>query len=131
MSGKREAAQENERTDPNGSTKKGIVLLLENCDGWASLTPDNLRHLSRRDRRPLPFRWSSTPGTPLLTALPPQSVWDFYHHARSRIAHVHIKDCYRDGEEKTIHCYPSEGECEVLPIVRDLGDYPGTQACIR
>lgn len=99
--------------------EEGIVLLLENCDGWASLTPDNLRiFLEEIDDPALQVVFDT--GNPLAHGLPPQSVWDFYHHARSRIAHVHIKDCYRDGEEKTIHCYPSEGECEVLPIVRDL-----------
>ena len=105
---------------------EGIVLLLENCDGWASLTPDNLRvFLEEIDDPALQVVFDT--GNPLAHGLPPQSVWDFYHTARKRIAHVHIKDCYRDGEGKIIHCYPSEGECEVLPIIRELeaGGYTG------
>jgi len=105
---------------------EGIVLLLENCDGWASLTPDNLRvFLEEIDDPALQVVFDT--GNPLAHGLPPQSVWDFYHTAIKRIAHVHIKDCYRDGEGKIIHCYPSEGECEVLPIIRELeaGGYTG------
>ncbi|MBN2860126.1 MAG: sugar phosphate isomerase/epimerase [Sphaerochaetaceae bacterium] len=97
----------------------GIILLLENCDGWASITPDNFRiFLEEIDDPALQVVFDT--GNPLAHGLPPQSVWDFYHTARKRIAHVHIKDCYRDGEGKIIHCYPAEGQCEVLPIVRDL-----------
>jgi len=99
---------------------EGIVLVHENCDGWASQSPDRLARLL--DEIPDPaLQIVFDPGNPVAHGDPPESVCAFYRTARERIVHVHIKDCYLDPVTETVvHCYPGEGQCSVAEIVRDL-----------
>lgn len=99
---------------------EGIVLVHENCDGWASQTPENLARLLEEVSDPA-LQIVFDPGNPVAHGAPPESVLAFYHVARERIVHVHIKDCYHDPEsEEVVHCYPGEGQCSVAEIAADL-----------
>lgn len=98
---------------------EGVVLVHENCDGWASQTPENLsRLLAEIDDPALQIVFD--PGNPVAHGLDPEAVRAFYRAARDRIVHFHIKDCYRDRNGEIVHCYPGDGECAVSELVRDL-----------
>lgn len=99
---------------------EGIVLVHENCDGWASQTPENLARLLAEIPDPA-LQIVFDPGNPVAHGDPPESVRAFYRAARERIVHVHIKDCYRDPRSgEIVHCYPGDGQCSVAEIVADL-----------
>jgi len=97
---------------------EGIVLVHENCDGWASAVPGNLVRLLEEIPDPA-LQIVFDPGNPVAHGQDPKIVWDFFHAARERIIHFHIKDCYRNPDGKVVHCYPGEGQCEVLPLVQE------------
>ncbi len=98
---------------------KGIVLVHENCDGWASQSPENLKRLLNEiDSSALQIVFD--PGNPINHGSKPEEVWDFYHAAKPRIVHFHIKDSYLDDNGKAVHCFPGEGQCEIRPIIEDL-----------
>jgi len=100
---------------------EGVVLVHENCDGWASQTPQNLaRLLSEIDDPALQIVFD--PGNPVAHGLPPETVLEFFQVARERIVHFHIKDCYRETDGTIVHCYPGDGECKVAHLIRELED---------
>lgn len=98
---------------------EGVVLVHENCDGWASGSPKNLSRLL--DEIPDPeLQIVFDPGNPLAHGHNPEAVMDFYGSAKERIVHFHIKDCYRGSDGEVVHCYPGQGQCHVSEIVADL-----------
>jgi sugar phosphate isomerase/epimerase len=100
---------------------EGVVLVHENCDGWASQTPQNLaRLLGEIDDPALQIVFD--PGNPVAHGLPPETVIEFFRVARERIVHFHIKDCYREKDGTIVHCYPGDGKCAVGRLIRDLED---------
>ena len=106
---------------------EGVVLLLENCDGWASETPGNFARLLQE----IPDSALCVvfdPGNPLAHGQEPEKVWQFYKAAKERIAHFHIKDCYRNSRGEIVHCFMGDGQCEVLPIIQDL-EQSGYRGC--
>ena len=95
---------------------EGITLIHENCDGWASQTPDNLGDLL--DQIPShALKIVFDMGNPFSHDHPEERVWDFLKACEDRIAHIHIKDCYRSEAGEIVHCFPGEGQCRVAPIV--------------
>jgi len=106
---------------------EGIVLIHENCDGWASAEPENLKHLLdfiQSDSLKIVFDM----GNPLSHGHQEEKVWDFLKAAGDRIAHIHIKDCFIDEKGEAVHCFPGEGQCHVKPIVEHMVsnfDYSG------
>lgn len=98
---------------------EGIVLVHENCDGWASLRPENLERLLLEIDDPA-LQIVFDPGNPVAHGLEPEAVLAFYRAARDRIVHFHIKDCYRNDAGEIVHCYPGEGSCSVADLITDL-----------
>jgi sugar phosphate isomerase/epimerase len=50
-----------------------------------------------------------------------QNSFEFYHHVKDYIDHVHIKDSVLDQDGKTEHYfYPGEGNGDVIEIVKSL-----------
>lgn len=97
---------------------EGVVLVLENCDGWASVSPRNLRTMLETFDSPALRAVFDTGNTVSHKGTKTQN-WEFYHAALPYIAHVHIKDCTLvDGVP--MHTYPGEGDSDVLAIMRDL-----------
>lgn len=101
---------------------EGIVLVHENCDGWASGTAEKLSRLLSEISNPT-LQIVFDPGNPLAHGHEPEAVTAFYNAAKDRIVHVHIKDCYRTQNGDVVHCYPGEGRCRILEIVEDLESY--------
>lgn len=98
---------------------EGIVLLLENCDGWASQTPLQFaRMLSELDSPALRAVFDT--GNPVSHGGTPASTWKFYQAARPYIDHFHVKDCRVLSDGTVEHVMPGEGDCKVAVIIKDL-----------
>lgn len=91
----------------------GIVMAIENCRGWAGLTPENaVWFLDAVDSPAL--RWLYDTGNVIGHG---QEPWDFYSKVKPFIVYVHIKDrCRVSGE--TVYC--GEGDAKVREILQDL-----------
>ena len=93
----------------------GIVMAIENCRGWAGLSPENaLRFLAAVDSPAV--RWLYDTGNVVGHG---QDPWDFYSKLREQIVYFHIKDCCRTAEGvKTVFC--GDGDALVPEIIADL-----------
>ena len=98
---------------------EGIVLLHENCDGWASKTPEQLSELlSHFDSKALRVVFDT--GNPIGHGGTVEETWAFYRAALPYIAHFHIKDCRRLQNGGAEHVMPGDGDCDVVAIMQDL-----------
>ena len=96
----------------------GIVLGLENCDGWAGKGPEaTLACLADVGSPALKLIFDT--GNPVTYG---QDAWAYYRAVREHIIHVHIKDYVRDpsasGGYRAV--FPGEGDGRVRDIVADL-----------
>ncbi|WP_320128756.1 sugar phosphate isomerase/epimerase family protein [uncultured Sphaerochaeta sp.] len=97
---------------------EGMVLALENCDGWAVEKPDNMTRLFEEIPSPsLGIIFDM--GNPISHLGTKADTWEFYRVCLPHIVHVHIKDC-KLVEGKPIHQFPGQGDSEVAAIVKDL-----------
>jgi sugar phosphate isomerase/epimerase len=103
----------------NIAEQEGIILGHENCDGWGSQSPENLKMLLMEVDSPA-LQIIFDTGNPVAHKGTTEDVWEFYHAASPWICHFHIKDCYRNEQGEIIHCYPGEGECDIRNIMIDL-----------
>lgn len=98
---------------------EGIVLVLENCDGWASESAQRLSEfLSCFDSESL--RVVFDPGNPIGHGASVEETWALYRAALPYIVHFHIKDCRRLPDGGVLHVMPGDGECDVAQIIRDI-----------
>jgi sugar phosphate isomerase/epimerase len=52
---------------------------------------------------------------------PKQDPWEFYHHVKAHIAHLHIKDArWNPAKNDADYTYPGEGQGQVKRVVKDL-----------
>jgi len=105
---------------------EGVILLHENCDGWASASPENQRKLlDEINSGSLQIVFDI--GNPVAHGAAEQETWDFYESAKPFIKHVHVKDCLLNERGGVIHVYPDEGLSMVQKICTDLirSDYIG------
>ncbi len=98
---------------------EGVILVHENCDGWASKSPENLQELLATIDSPA-LRVVFDVGNPVGYGGNSDSTWDFYRAARPYIEHFHIKDCRPTENGSIEHTMPGEGACDVEAIMRDL-----------
>lgn len=105
----------------NIAEQEGVILGHENCDGWGSQSPENLKTLLMEVDSPA-LQVIFDTGNPVGHNGTTEDVWKFYEAAKPWICHFHIKDCYRNDQNEVIHCYPGEGRCDVKNIMRDLLD---------
>jgi sugar phosphate isomerase/epimerase len=93
----------------------GVVLVHENCDGWAGQGPqETLDFLDAVGSPSLKLVFDTGNPTPH-----EQDGWDFYRRVRDRIDYVHIKDYVRrDG--KLAACFAGDGLGRVKETVGDL-----------
>lgn len=96
----------------------GIVLGLENCDGWAGKGAEaTLACLADVNSPALKLIFDT--GNPVTYG---QDAWAYYRAVRDHIVHVHIKDYIRDasvpGGCRAV--LPGQGEGRVRDIVADL-----------
>jgi len=97
---------------------EGIVLVHENCDGWASASPENLDELLSTIDSPA-LRAVFDTGNPVSHGGDLELTARFFRAALPYIVHFHIKDCTRTTSGIT-HTYPGDGECGVEGFVREL-----------
>ncbi len=103
----------------------GITPVHENCATYGGMS---WKHTLRMVEEVPGLKLVFDTGNPSLTEdfekpwpYPDQSSWDFYSNVKNHIAHIHIKDSYRDaatGEE--VYCWPGEGGGDVRRILEDL-----------
>lgn len=97
-----------------------VVLVHENCHGWASQNADTtIELLNEVGSEHLKLVFDT--GNPISSGV---NVWKLYQALREHTVYIHIKD-YRwtesaDGERTTQACFPGEGEGCVEQIVKDL-----------
>ncbi|MHB0896016.1 MAG: sugar phosphate isomerase/epimerase family protein [Spirochaetales bacterium] len=97
---------------------EGIVLVHENCDGWASASPENLGELLSKIDSPA-LRVVFDTGNPVSHGGDIELTTRFFEVALPYIVHFHIKDCVRSSSG-IVHTYPGEGECGVENFAREL-----------
>ena len=90
----------------------GIVLVHENCHGWACRNTDAMLELVEEIPSPslkLLFDMGNFSGKPVGASR------EMYSKIREHIAYVHMKDRGDDGAT-----FPGQGNCEVRRITQDL-----------
>ena len=100
----------------------GVILVHENCDGWASQSPENLAGLIERIDSPA-LRIVFDSGNVVAHGGTGADTWKFYIAAKPFIVHFHIKDCFEDKKTETgevLHTYPGEGSSGAREIIADL-----------
>ncbi len=92
-----------------------IVLLHENCDGWAGQGPEQtLELVEAMNSSSFKLVWDT--GNPVAHD---QDAWKYYEEVRDHIAYVHIKDAVRCNGELN-YTFPGEGEGKVKEVLSDL-----------
>ena len=95
-----------------------ILLLHENCEGWAGLSPENTCEFIERVNHPNVGVLYDIGNT----AAYGQDSWAFYQKVRPLIRYVHIKDCRRNpaGGKSDSFTLPGEGDACMREILSDL-----------
>jgi sugar phosphate isomerase/epimerase len=94
----------------------GVVLVHENCDGWANLGPEQtLEMLSVVNSPALKLVFDT--GNPVVHN---QDAFEFYQKVKDHVVHMHIKDYVKESGDKEKAVYPGEGQGQVQKIVQDL-----------
>ena len=99
-----------------------VILVHENCDGWASQSPENLTGLIKGIDSPS-LRIVFDSGNVVAHGGSGADTWKFYLAAKPFIVHFHIKDCFEDKKTENgevLHTYPGEGSSGVRDIIIDL-----------
>ena len=92
-----------------------IVLVHENCSGWAGHSPETVKQVLAEIKSPA-FAWVYDTGNPVGEG---QDPWTMYQASKSRTVYVHIKDG-KSAADKHEYTYPGEGEGRVRDVVADL-----------
>ena len=91
-----------------------VVLLHENCSGWAGLgAAQTLELLDRVGSDNLRLVWDT--GNPVAHG---QDPWDYYQGVRDHVVYIHIKDCVRHGDGVR-YTFPGEGDGRVRDVLAD------------
>jgi sugar phosphate isomerase/epimerase len=96
----------------------GIVLGIENCDGWAGKGPEAMLDCLVEVGSPA-LKVIFDTGNPVTYGL---DGWGYYEAVRDHIVHVHIKDYVRDASVPAGYraVLPGQGDGRVRDIVADL-----------
>ena len=98
---------------------EGVRLVLENCDGWASVSPANFAEIFERVDHPA-FKAVYDTGNPASHGH--ANTWEWYRAARPQIVYVHIKANTgpRPDGAPGDHVWPEEGDSRVAETLFDL-----------
>ncbi|HVF84953.1 MAG TPA: sugar phosphate isomerase/epimerase family protein [Abditibacteriaceae bacterium] len=91
------------------------VLVVENCDGWASTSPENYARFFQLVNMPSVQAVYDT-GNPASHG--DINTWNWYQAARPHLAYLHIK-AHTTGENAQ-HTWPDSGESCIAETLRDL-----------
>jgi len=92
----------------------GIVLLVENCDGWASQSPSTYREFFEKINSPSVKTVYDT-GNP--ASYGHANTWDWYQAAKPHIAYIHIKAHTGSGGT---YVWPDAGASMIRETLSDL-----------
>ena len=96
----------------------GIVLVVENCDGWASVSADHYAHFFERVASPAVKAVYDT-GNP--SSHGQRNTWEWYEKAKPHIAFIHIKDHTGPTDtDQGVHTWLTEGNGYVHETLSDL-----------
>ena len=96
----------------------GIIIVVENCDGWASTSPENYARFFEMVDCPA-VRAVYDTGNPASHGH--TNTWDWYLRSKPHIAYVHIKaHTDRQGDKKGKHVWPDAGASKVVETLQDL-----------
>ena len=96
----------------------GIVLVVENCDGWASISADHYARFFERVNSPSVKAVYDT-GNPSSHGQP--NTWEWYQKAKPHIGFIHIKDhSTPTAEDPGEHTWLTEGNGFVKETLEDL-----------
>lgn len=97
---------------------EGIILLLENCDGWAVQSPNHfielVDYINSRS-----FQVVFDPANPINHGGSIEEIWQYLYLIKDKILHFHVKDC-KIINSKPVHAYPGEGDCNIPDIIKFL-----------
>ncbi|MFG2115257.1 sugar phosphate isomerase/epimerase family protein [Streptomyces sp. NPDC048718] len=106
------------------AARAGLVLLHENCAGWAGERADRaLRLLSAVDSPALRLLFDIGNGVPYGYSAP-----ELLRPLAPYVAHVHVKDAVRTPDGETAYTLPGEGDAEVAACLRILAAHGYTGA---
>jgi sugar phosphate isomerase/epimerase len=95
----------------------GIILMVENCDGWASTSAQNYSHFFELVDSPAVKAVYDT-GNPASHGQ--SNTWEWYQNAKPHIAYIHIKaHTESQNGEKGKHVFPDSGASKVEETLRD------------
>ncbi|WP_370942343.1 sugar phosphate isomerase/epimerase family protein [Amycolatopsis sp. cg5] len=98
--------------------RAGLVLLHENCAGWAARDADRMLELLRvADSPALKLLFDTGNGVPY-----GYSSWQLLTEIAAHVAHVHVKDAIGDPERHE-YTLPGAGQAEIAACVRILRDH--------
>jgi sugar phosphate isomerase/epimerase len=98
----------------------GVVLLVENCSGWAASTPERFAKFFELVDLPS-VRAVYDSGNPASHHSGPARISKWFQASRPYIRHVHIKDHTGRAEGVTpVHRWPGEGVCQVRETLETL-----------
>ena len=101
----------------------GVVLVHENCHGWASQTPTHsVEFVERIDSPALKLVFDTGNERENDTV-------EYYHAVKDYIVHVHVKDWKEREDGDVSECYPGEGDSGAREILEDLIK-TGYDACL-
>ena len=96
----------------------GIVLVVENCDGWASISADHYARFFEKVNSPAVQAVYDT-GNPSSHGQP--NTWEWYQKAKPHIGFIHIKDHTIPSEaDPGEHIWLTEGNGFVRETLADL-----------
>lgn len=96
----------------------GIVLVVENCDGWASISADHYARFFERVNSPSVKAVYDT-GNP--SSHGQSNTWEWYEKAKPHIGFIHIKDhSTPTAEDQGEHTWLTEGNGFVKATLDDL-----------
>lgn len=101
----------------------GVILVHENCHGWASQTPAHaLEFVQRVDSPALKLVFDTGNEREHDTVA-------YYHAVKEHVVHVHVKDWKQFADGNVSECYPGEGDSGAGEILEDLVK-TGYDACL-
>ncbi|MEV8463065.1 MULTISPECIES: sugar phosphate isomerase/epimerase family protein [Streptomyces] len=104
--------------------RAGLVLVHENCAGWAGDSADRaLRLLRAVDSPALRLLFDTGNGVPYGYHAP-----DLLRDLAPHVVHVHIKDAVRTPDGTTVYTLPGEGDAGVAECLRILAAHGYTGA---
>ena len=93
----------------------GVILVHENCDGWAGQGAEQtLEFLSEVDSPGLKLVFDT--GNPVHHA---QNAWQYFNAVKEQVIYIHVKD-YLETDDGFSACFPGEGLGDVKQILSDL-----------